>query len=81
MPPAAKRERSARLRRLSDRQGAAHRRSKLGAVERVLVEPGRGGGYSADYTAFRVEDAPEGALVSVLATGLESGAVVGTMCA
>ena len=81
VPPAAKRERSARLRRLSDRQGAAHRRSKLGAVERVLVEPGRGGGYSADYTAFRVENAPEGALVSVLATGLESGAVVGTMCA
>ena len=81
VPPAAKQERSARLRRLSDRQGAAHRRSKLGAVERVLVEPGRGGGYSADYTAFRVADAPEGTLVSVLATGLESGAVVGTMCA
>ena len=40
-----------------------------------------GGGYSADYTAFRVADAPEGTLVSVLATGLESGAVVGTMCA
>jgi len=78
---AAKRERSARLRRLSDRQGAAHRRSKLGAVERVLVEPGRGGGYAADYTAFRVEGAPEGTLVTVLATGLESGAVVGTMCA
>jgi threonylcarbamoyladenosine tRNA methylthiotransferase MtaB len=81
VPAAAKRERSARLRRLSDRQGAAHRRSKLGTVEQVLVEPGRGGGYAADYTAFRVEGAPEGTLVTVLATGLESGAVVGTMCA
>jgi threonylcarbamoyladenosine tRNA methylthiotransferase MtaB len=80
VPPAAKRERSARLRRLSDRQGAAHRRSKLGSVERVLVEPGRGGGYSADYTPFRVDGAPDNAVVAVRATGLEPDAVVGTMC-
>ena len=64
VPAAAKRERSARLRRLSDRQGAAHRRAKLGRVERVLVEPGRGGGYCGGLHAVPGGGAPDGALVT-----------------
>jgi threonylcarbamoyladenosine tRNA methylthiotransferase MtaB len=81
VPAVEKRDRSARLRRLSDQQGAAHRRAKLGRVEQVLVEPGRGGGYAADYTHYRVDGAPDGAVVTVLATGIDGGSVVGTMCA
>src|SRR5581483_11148763 len=68
VPPAAKAERSARLRALSDELCRRRWRGKLGRVEPVLVDrPGRG--YAADYTPWLV-DAPVGALVRARATGV-----------
>jgi threonylcarbamoyladenosine tRNA methylthiotransferase MtaB len=75
--PDAKRRRCARLRRISDARGAAHRAAKLGRHERVLVETGGGRGHAADMTAFVVPGAPAGAMVEVLAAGVEDDAVVG----
>jgi threonylcarbamoyladenosine tRNA methylthiotransferase MtaB len=63
VPPAVKRERSARLRAHSDAACRAHWRGKVGRDDVVLVDrPGRG--YGADYSPWLV-DAPVGALVSV----------------
>ena len=68
VPPAVKRERSARLRALS---GALCRRrweAKLGTIDRVLVDrPGRG--YGDDYTPWLL-DAEVGRLVEARAVGL-----------
>jgi threonylcarbamoyladenosine tRNA methylthiotransferase MtaB len=75
--PAAKRRRCARLRRLSDALGAAHRAAKRGRRERILVETGDGRGHAEDMTAFLVPGAPVGAMVDVLAGGVEGDAVVG----
>ena len=76
---ADKRERSAALRRLSERQGELHRRAKLGRADRVLVEDGEGRGYGADYTPYRVPGAPAGQLVDVVAHALEPGRLLATM--
>jgi threonylcarbamoyladenosine tRNA methylthiotransferase MtaB len=58
-----KKERSARLRALSDAACRAHWRSKLGREDVVLVDrPGRG--YGADYSPWLV-DGPLGELVRV----------------
>jgi threonylcarbamoyladenosine tRNA methylthiotransferase MtaB len=61
--PAAKRERSARLREASRRACLASWRSKIGREDVVLVDrPGRG--YGDDYSPWLV-DAPVGELVGV----------------
>jgi threonylcarbamoyladenosine tRNA methylthiotransferase MtaB len=68
VPRQVKRERSARLRALSDELCRRRWSSKLGHVERVLVDrPGRG--YAADYTPWLV-DAEVGSLVAARAIGL-----------
>jgi threonylcarbamoyladenosine tRNA methylthiotransferase MtaB len=68
VPPAVKRERSARLRARSHELEERRWRSKLGRQELVLVDrPGRG--YADDYTPFLV-DAPVGELVRVRAEAL-----------
>jgi threonylcarbamoyladenosine tRNA methylthiotransferase MtaB len=66
--PRTKKERSARLRVLSEQACRAHWREKLGCVDEVLVDrPGRG--YGADYSPWLV-DAPIGALVRARAVAL-----------
>jgi threonylcarbamoyladenosine tRNA methylthiotransferase MtaB len=68
VPRSVKRERSARVRALSTELSRRRWRTKLGAVERVLVDrPGRG--YAADYTPWLL-DAPVGELVEARAVGL-----------
>ena len=63
VPPAAKRERSERLRALSEDACRARWRSKVGRDDVVLVDrPGRG--YGDDYSPWLV-DAPVGELVPV----------------
>ena len=63
VPPAVKKERSARLRALSDEACRARWEGKVGREDDVLVDrPGRG--YGADYTPWLVE-APVGELVRV----------------
>jgi threonylcarbamoyladenosine tRNA methylthiotransferase MtaB len=65
VPPAAKKERGARLRALSRELERCRWRSKLGRDDVVLVDrPGRG--YGDDYSPFLV-DAPVGELVRVRA--------------
>ncbi|MFO7573317.1 MAG: MiaB/RimO family radical SAM methylthiotransferase [Gaiellaceae bacterium] len=68
VPRAVKRDRSARLRALSDDLVRRRWRERLGSVDRVLVDrPGRG--YADDYTPWLV-DAPVGELVSARAVGV-----------
>jgi len=63
VPPEVKKERSARLRALSDEACRARWRTKVGREDVVLVDrPGRG--YGADYSPWLV-DAPVGELVRV----------------
>jgi threonylcarbamoyladenosine tRNA methylthiotransferase MtaB len=63
IPPAVKKERSARLRAFSDASCRARWREKVGARDIVLVDrPGRG--YGDDYSPWLV-DAPIGELVAV----------------
>ena len=63
VPPQVKQERSARLRALSAESCRARWDTKIGAVDKVLVDrPGRG--YGADYSPWFV-DAPVGELVRV----------------
>jgi threonylcarbamoyladenosine tRNA methylthiotransferase MtaB len=71
---AAKKERGARLRALSDRLERRHWRRKLGREDVVLVDrPGRG--YGDDYTPFLV-DAPVGELLRVRAARLAEEGIV-----
>jgi threonylcarbamoyladenosine tRNA methylthiotransferase MtaB len=73
VPAAVKKERSRRLRALSDELCRRRWESKLGSVERVLVDrPGRG--YGDDYTPWLV-DAEVGELVRVRAVGLSEEGV------
>ena len=63
VPPEVKKERSARLRALSDEACRAHWQDKVGQEDVVLVDrPGRG--YGADYSPWLVEG-PLGELVRV----------------
>ena len=67
VPPAVKKERSARLRALSTELCRRRWESKLGTMDRVLVDrPGRG--YGDDYSPWLV-DAPVGELVRARAVG------------
>jgi threonylcarbamoyladenosine tRNA methylthiotransferase MtaB len=72
--PEVKKERSARLRALSDELCRRRWRGKLGVVERVLVDrPGRG--YGDDYSPWLVP-APVGAFVDARAVGLAEEGIV-----
>jgi threonylcarbamoyladenosine tRNA methylthiotransferase MtaB len=74
VPPAAKRERSARLRALSEELCRRRWAGQVGTVGRVLVDrPGRG--YADDYTPWLV-DAPVGELVDARATGVSREGVL-----
>ena len=77
---AEKRRRSRQLRALSDAQAAAHRASKVGRRERVLVEDAVGRGYSDDYTPFRVTGGVRGRLSEVLCLLDAGDAVIATLC-
>jgi threonylcarbamoyladenosine tRNA methylthiotransferase MtaB len=75
VPPVVKKQRGARLRRLSEE--ASHRRwqSKVGGEDAVLVDrPGRG--YGDDYTPWLVQ-AQVGVLVRARAVGVSEEGVVG----
>jgi threonylcarbamoyladenosine tRNA methylthiotransferase MtaB len=74
VPAQVKRERSARLRALSDELCRRRWRAKLGATERVLVDrPGRG--YGDDYSPWLVE-APVGDFVDARAVALAEEGIV-----
>ena len=75
VPPSVKKERSARLRALSERASRERWESKLGGEDAVLVDrPGRG--YGDDYTPWLVQ-AQIGALVRARAVGMSEEGVVG----
>ncbi len=68
VPPAAKRDRSARLRAFSEERCRARWGAKVGTTDLVLVDrPGRG--YGEDYSPWLV-DAPVGEFVHARAVGL-----------
>jgi threonylcarbamoyladenosine tRNA methylthiotransferase MtaB len=68
VPNAVKKDRSARLRALSDELARRRWTAKIGTTDRVLVDrPGRG--YADDYTPWLL-DAPVGSLVEARAVGL-----------
>ncbi|MEW6581158.1 MAG: MiaB/RimO family radical SAM methylthiotransferase [Actinomycetota bacterium] len=76
--PEERADRSARLRDLSDRLGAAHRRARVGSRDAVILEKaaadGTLTGLGADYTRFVV---PAGAGAPGAAVAVEAEAVVG----
>jgi threonylcarbamoyladenosine tRNA methylthiotransferase MtaB len=75
VPPAVKKERSARLRALSAELCVRHWQRKVGGDDMVLVDrPGRG--YGDDYTPWLV-NAPVGGLVRALAVDVSEEGVVG----
>jgi len=74
VPPAAKKQRSARLRAASQAACERHWRRKLGVEDVVLVDrPGRG--YGDDYSPWLV-DAPVGELVRVRATAVSEEGIL-----
>jgi threonylcarbamoyladenosine tRNA methylthiotransferase MtaB len=74
VPPRVKKERSARLRALSDELCRRRWESKVGSTDRVLVDrPGRG--YGSDYTPWLV-DAEVGRFVDARAVGLAEEGVL-----
>jgi threonylcarbamoyladenosine tRNA methylthiotransferase MtaB len=75
VPAQVKRERSARLRRWSERACLAHWRAKAGAEDTVLVDrPGRG--YGDDYSPWLV-DAPVGTFARVRAVSATAEGILG----
>jgi threonylcarbamoyladenosine tRNA methylthiotransferase MtaB len=77
VPPAVKKQRSARLRADSHEACMRSWRAKLGTEDEVLVDrPGRG--YGDDYSPWLVaESAPVGALVRARAAAVEEEGIVG----
>jgi threonylcarbamoyladenosine tRNA methylthiotransferase MtaB len=74
IPPATKKDRSARLRAVSHQACVERWRSKLGTDDVVLVDrPGRG--YGDDYSPWLV-DAPVGELVRVRAAGVSEEGIL-----
>ena len=74
VPPEVKKDRSARLRAVSDEACRARWSEKLGAEDVVLVDrPGRG--YGADYSPWFV-DAPVGELVAVRGAALSEEGIL-----
>jgi threonylcarbamoyladenosine tRNA methylthiotransferase MtaB len=77
VPPAVKKERSARLRAASDEACRRRWREKVGSEDLVLVDrPGRG--YGDDYSPWLV-DAPVGELVRARAVGVAPEGIVGVV--
>jgi tRNA A37 methylthiotransferase MiaB len=75
VPPAAKKERSARLRALSEGKCRERWLTKVGTDDVVLVDrPGRG--YGDDYSPWLVE-APVGAVVIARASGVSAEGIHG----
>ncbi|HEY5660610.1 MAG TPA: MiaB/RimO family radical SAM methylthiotransferase [Gaiellaceae bacterium] len=75
VPPAVKKERSARLRAASDEACLARWRGKVGADDTVLVDrPGRG--YGDDYSPWLV-DAPVGDFVRVRGAAVSEEGILG----
>jgi threonylcarbamoyladenosine tRNA methylthiotransferase MtaB len=76
VPAAAKRERGARLRALSDALSRRRWEARVGSVDRVLVDrPGRG--YADDYTPWLLRDAVEvGTFVVARAVGVAGEGVL-----
>jgi threonylcarbamoyladenosine tRNA methylthiotransferase MtaB len=74
VPPAVKKERSARLRALSDEFCRNRWRAKVGTTDRVLVDrPGRG--YGDDYSPWLV-DAPVGEFVRARAVEIAEDGIL-----
>jgi threonylcarbamoyladenosine tRNA methylthiotransferase MtaB len=74
VPPQVKKERSARLRALSDELCRRRWRTRLGTTDRVLVDrPGRG--YADDYTPWLL-DADVGELVTARAVALSEEGIL-----
>jgi threonylcarbamoyladenosine tRNA methylthiotransferase MtaB len=74
VPPAVKKERSARLRELSDELSRRRWMSKVGSTDRVLVDrPGRG--YGDDYTPWFV-DGEVGQLLRARAVGVSEDGIL-----
>jgi threonylcarbamoyladenosine tRNA methylthiotransferase MtaB len=74
VPPAVKKERSVRLRALSDEASRRRWASKVGSTDRVLVDrPGRG--YGDDYTPWLV-DAEVGQVVRARAVGISEEGIL-----
>jgi threonylcarbamoyladenosine tRNA methylthiotransferase MtaB len=74
VPSAVKRERSARLRALSEERCRRRWLSKLGTIDHVLVDrPGRG--YGDDYSPWLV-DAPVGELTAARAVGISQEGIL-----
>jgi threonylcarbamoyladenosine tRNA methylthiotransferase MtaB len=74
VPAAEKRERGARLRALSDELSLRRWRSRVGSIDRVLVDrPGRG--YGDDYTPWLV-DAEVGELLHARAVGVSEEGIL-----
>jgi threonylcarbamoyladenosine tRNA methylthiotransferase MtaB len=74
VPPETKRRRGARLRALSDELGRRRWQSRVGTVDRVLVDrPGRG--YADDYTPWLV-DGEVGSFVAARAVGVSGEGVL-----
>jgi threonylcarbamoyladenosine tRNA methylthiotransferase MtaB len=74
VPPEVKRERSRRLRALSDELSRGRWTARVGTTDRVLVDrPGRG--YADDYTPWLV-DAEVGSLVTARAVGVGAEGVL-----
>jgi threonylcarbamoyladenosine tRNA methylthiotransferase MtaB len=74
VPAAVKRERSARLRALSDELSRRRWASRVGTTDRVLVDrPGRG--YADDYTPWLVDGAV-GQLLTARAVGVSDDGIV-----
>jgi threonylcarbamoyladenosine tRNA methylthiotransferase MtaB len=77
VPPAVKKERSARLRRASDEACRSRWHARLGEEDVVLVDrPGRG--YADDYTPWLV-DAQVGSLVRARAQAVAEEGIVGVV--
>jgi threonylcarbamoyladenosine tRNA methylthiotransferase MtaB len=73
--PAVKKERSARLRSLSDELSRRRWASRVGTIDRVLVDrPGRG--YADDYTPWLVEAGDVGQLLRARAVGVSEEGIV-----
>lgn len=81
VPVSVKKRRSRFLRFLSDRQEKAQRQRKVGIASEILLEtpmaPGVHGGYSADYTRFKIEGGNSGELVNVIGVGVSDEGVTG----
>jgi threonylcarbamoyladenosine tRNA methylthiotransferase MtaB len=74
VPRRVKKDRSSRLRALSDEQCRKRWEAKLGGTDRVLVDrPGRG--FGDDYSPWLV-DAPVGELVRARAVGVSEEGIV-----